>query len=159
MTEKKIAACLWFDTEAEDAAKFYCDVFKNSRITQTSYYGDAGPRPKGSVLMVAFELDGQPFTALNSGPQFKFSEAISFQIYCDTQAEVDRYWNSLLAGGGAENVCGWLKDKFGLSWQVVPNRLMELIASPDAEKAKRATEAMFKMKKIDIAAVEAAANG
>ncbi len=159
MTEKKIAACLWFDTEAEDAAKFYCGVFENSRITQTSHYGDAGPRPKGSVLMVAFELDGKPFTALNGGPQFKFSEAISFQIYCDTQAEVDHYWSSLLAGGGVENVCGWLKDKFGLSWQVVPNRLMELIASPDAAKAKRATEAMFTMKKIDIAAVEAAARG
>ncbi len=158
MTEKNIAACLWFDTEAEDAAKFYCGVFENSRITQTSYYSEAGPRPKGSVLMVAFELDGTPFTALNAGPQFKFSEAISFQIYCDTQAEVDHYWNSLLAGGGVECVCGWLKDKFGLSWQVVPNRLMELISSPDAATAKRATEAMFTMKKIDIAAVEAAAN-
>ena len=157
MTGKKIAACLWFDTEAEDAAKFYCGVFKNSRITQTSYYGDVGPRPKGSVLTVAFELDGQPFTALNGGPQFKFSEAISFQIYCDTQAEVDHYWNGLIAGGGAESMCGWLKDRFGLSWQVVPNRLIELIASPDAAKAERVTAAMFKMKKIDIAALEAAA--
>jgi predicted 3-demethylubiquinone-9 3-methyltransferase (glyoxalase superfamily) len=155
---RKVSACLWFDTEAEDAAKFYCALFKNSKITETTYYGDAGPRP-GSVLTVAFELNGQPFTALNGGPQFKFSEAISFQIYCDGQDEVDHYWNGLIAGGGAESMCGWLKDRYGLSWQVIPNRLIELITGPDAAKARRVTEAMLKMRKIDIAALEAAAKG
>ncbi len=159
MSDKKIAACLWFDTEAEDAAKFYCSVFKNSKITGTSYYTDAGPRPKGSVLTVAFELNGQPFTALNGGPQFKFSEAISFQIYCDDQAEVDHYWNGLTAGGGVESVCGWLKDRYGLSWQVVPNRLIELTTGPDAAVAARVTEAMLKMRRIDIATLERAARG
>jgi predicted 3-demethylubiquinone-9 3-methyltransferase (glyoxalase superfamily) len=155
---KKITTCLWFDTEAEDAAKFYCALFRNSKITQTSYYGEAGPRPKGSVLMVAFELNGQPFTALNGGPQFKFSEAISFQVYCGDQAEVDHYWNGLIANKGSESMCGWLKDRFGVSWQIVPNRMIELMTGPDAAKAKRATEAMMKMKKIDIATIEAAAN-
>ena len=155
----KITTCLWFDTEAEEAAKFYCSVFKNSKITRISHYSEAGPRPKGSVLMVAFELDGRPFTALNAGPQHKFSEAISFQIYCDSQDEVDCYWNRLTADGGSENVCGWLRDKFGLSWQVVPNRLIELMTGSDAAKAKRAAEAMFRMKKIDIAAIEQAAKG
>ncbi|MBV9990359.1 MAG: VOC family protein [Alphaproteobacteria bacterium] len=154
---KPIAPCLWLDTEAQDAAKFYCSVFPNSKITATSYYGEAGPRPKGSVLTVGFELNGQPFTALNGGPQFKFSEAVSFQIYCDSQDEVDHYWNGLLAGGGTEDMCGWLKDRYGLSWQVVPNRLIELITSPDEAKTRRVTEAMFKMRKLDIAALEAAA--
>src|ERR1700754_1485322 len=115
MSGKKITPCLWFDLEAEDAAKFYCSIFKNSKITKTSYYSDAGPRPKGTVLTVEFELNGQPFTALNGGPQFKFSEAISFQIFCDDQAEVDHYWNGLLAGGVKESMCGWLSDRYGLS--------------------------------------------
>ncbi|HWA90369.1 MAG TPA: VOC family protein [Rhizomicrobium sp.] len=159
MSDKKITPCLWFDTEAESAAKFYCSVFENSRITDTSCYGDAGPRPKGSVLTVAFELNGQPFTALNAGPQFKFSEAISFQIYCDGQEEVDHYWNGLIAGGGAESMCGWLKDRYGLSWQVVPNRLIELMAGPDPDKAKRAMQAMMTMRKIDIAKIEEAVRG
>lgn len=156
---KPIAPCLWLDTQAEDAARFYCSVFPNSKITATSYYSEAGPRPKGSVLTVGFELNGQPFTALNGGPQFKFSEAVSFQIPCDSQDEVDHYWNGLLAGGGVEDMCGWLKDRYGLSWQVVPNRLIELITGSDSAKTKRVTEAMFKMRKLDIAALEAAAKG
>jgi len=157
--KKKITPCLWSDTESEDAAKFYCAIFPNSKITETSYFGDAGPRPAGMVLMIGFELDGQQFTALNGGPEFKFSEAVSLQIYCDTQDEVDRYWSKLTADGGAESVCGWLKDKFGFSWQVVPNRVIELMQDKDKAKAKRATEAMMKMKKIDIATVESAARG
>jgi predicted 3-demethylubiquinone-9 3-methyltransferase (glyoxalase superfamily) len=157
--KKSIAPCLWFDTEAEEAAKFYCSIFPNSRIVEISHYTDAGPRPKGSVLMVSFELDGQTFTALNAGPNFKFTEAVSFQVYCDGQEEVDRYWSSLLAGGGTESVCSWLKDKYGLSWQIVPNRLIELSTSPDPAVAARAVAAMMKMKKIDIAAIEAAAKG
>jgi len=154
-----ITPCLWFDTEAEEAAKFYCSVFKNSRFTLVSHYSDAGPRPKGSVMMVAFELDGRPFTALNGGPQYKFTEAISLQITCDSQEEVDHYWDRLTADGGSENVCGWLKDKYGLSWQVAPRNLIEYMTGRDLEKAKRVAEAMFKMKKIDIATIERAAQG
>ena len=157
--KKQITPCLWFDTRAEEAAKFYCSIFPNSRITEISYFGDAGPRPAGMVLTVGFELDGQQYTALNGGPEFKFSEAVSLQIFCDTQDEVDRYWSALIADGGEESVCGWLKDKFGFSWQVVPNRLIELMQDPDKAKAKRATEAMMKMRKIDIAMVEKAAQG
>jgi predicted 3-demethylubiquinone-9 3-methyltransferase (glyoxalase superfamily) len=156
---KRVTPCLWFDGNAEEAANLYVSIFKNSKITEISHYGDAGPLPKGTVLTVAFELDGQPFTALNGGPQYKFTEAVSFQIYCDSQDEVDHYWNGLLAGGGAENMCGWLRDRFGLSWQVVPNRLIELIQSSDPAKARRAMVAMFKMKKIDIATLESAAKG
>jgi len=155
---KRITPCLWFDGNAEEAANLYVSIFKNAKITEISRYGDAGPLPKGTVLTVAFELDGQPFTALNGGPQYKFTEAVSFQIYCDTQEEVDHYWDKLVAGG-SEQPCGWLKDKFGLSWQVVPNRLIELIQSPDAAKSQHVMEAMFKMKKIDIATIEAAARG
>ena len=155
---KRITPCLWFDGNAEEAANLYVSIFRNAKITEISRYGDAGPLPKGTVLTVAFELDGQPFTALNGGPQYKFTEAVSFQIYCDTQEEVDHYWDNLIAGG-KEQPCGWLKDKFGVSWQVVPNRLIELIQSPDAAKSKRVMEAMFKMKKIDIATIEAAARG
>ena len=155
---KRITPCLWFDGDAEEAANLYVSIFKNAKITEISRYGDAGPLPKGTVLTVAFELDGQPFTALNGGPQYKFTEAVSFQIYCDTQEEVDHYWDKLVAGG-SEQPCGWLKDKFGVSWQVVPNRLIELIQSSDAAKSQRVMEAMFKMKKIDIATIEAAARG
>jgi len=154
----RITPCLWFDGDAEEAANLYVSVFKNAKITEISRYGDAGPLPKGTVLTVAFELDGQPFTALNGGPQYKFTEAVSFQIPCETQGEVDHYWNGLTAGG-SEQPCGWLKDRFGVSWQVVPNRLIELIKTPDTAKARRVMEAMFKMKKIDVAAIEAAANG
>jgi predicted 3-demethylubiquinone-9 3-methyltransferase (glyoxalase superfamily) len=156
---KKIRPCLWFDTQAEDAAKFYCSIFPNSRIVETSHFGEAGPRPAGMVLTVEFELDGNPFTALNGGPEFKFDEAVSFQIPCDTQDEVDNYWNKLTADGGAESMCGWLKDKFGLSWQVVPNRLVELLQDPDKAKANRVMRAMLKMKKIDTAKLEEAAKG
>jgi predicted 3-demethylubiquinone-9 3-methyltransferase (glyoxalase superfamily) len=156
---KRITPCLWFDGNAEEAANHYVSVFRNSKITDVSRYGDAGPLPKGTVLTIAFELDGQAFTALNGRPQYKFTEAVSFQIYCETQDAVDHYWNGLLAGGGTESMCGWLKDRFGLSWQVVPNRLIELMQSPDPAKARRVMEAMFKMRKIDLATLEAAAKG
>jgi predicted 3-demethylubiquinone-9 3-methyltransferase (glyoxalase superfamily) len=156
---RRITPCLWFDGNAEEAANLYVSVFRNSKITDISRYGDAGPLPKGTVLTIAFELDGQAFTALNGGPQYKFTEAVSFQIHCETQDEVDHYWNGLLAGGGTESVCGWLKDRFGLSWQIVPNRLIELMQSSDPGKSRRVMEAMFKMRKIDLAVLEAAANG
>jgi predicted 3-demethylubiquinone-9 3-methyltransferase (glyoxalase superfamily) len=153
---QKITPCLWFDTAGEEAARFYTSVFPNSRIVDVAHYGSAGPRPEGTVMAVSFELDGQKFVALNGGPQFTFSEAISFQVDCESQEEVDAYWNKLSAGG-EEGPCGWLKDKFGLSWQIVPRRLMELLQDPDKEKAQRAMEAMLKMKKIEIADVERAA--
>lgn len=154
----KITPCLWFDTEAEDAAKFYVSIFPNSRITDTARYPEGLPGDRaGQVLTVAFELDGTPFTGLNGGPQFKLDEAISFQIEVEDQAELDRYWNALLSGGGQESQCGWLKDRFGLSWQVVPKRLPELLSGPDKEKAKRVAEAMMQMVKLDIAKLEAAA--
>jgi predicted 3-demethylubiquinone-9 3-methyltransferase (glyoxalase superfamily) len=153
-----ITPCLWFDTQGEEAALFYVSVFPNSRILSTSHYGEAGPRPAGSVLTVEFELDGRPFTALNGGPDFTFSEAVSFQVDCADQDEVDRYWDVLTADGGEEGPCGWVKDRFGLSWQVVPRRLTELLADPDAGRSQRAMQAMLGMKKIDIAAAEAAAD-
>jgi predicted 3-demethylubiquinone-9 3-methyltransferase (glyoxalase superfamily) len=154
---QKIAPCLWFDTEGEEAAEFYTSVFPNSRILEVSRYGEAGPRPAGTVLTVEFELDGQHFTALNGGPEFTFDEAISFQISCDDQNEVDYYWDTLTAGG-EESQCGWLKDKFGVSWQVVPTALPKLLSDPDPARAQRAMQAMLSMKKIDIAAVEKAAD-
>jgi predicted 3-demethylubiquinone-9 3-methyltransferase (glyoxalase superfamily) len=153
---QKITPFLWFDTRAEEAAKFYTSVFPNSRIVTTARYGDAGPGPKGSVMTVVFELDGQRMIALNGGPQFKFTEAISLSVDCKDQREVDHYWTKLCQGG-QESMCGWLKDRYGLSWQVTPSILGELLSSPDAKKAKRVMEAMLKMKKIDIAALEAAA--
>ena len=153
---QKITPFLWFDTRAEEAAKFYTSVFPNSRIVTTARYGDAGPGPKGSVMTVVFELDGQRMIALNGGPQFKFTEAISLSVDCKDQKEVDHYWTKLCQGG-QESMCGWLKDRYGLSWQVTPSILGELLSSPDAKKAKRVMEAMLKMKKIDIAALEAAA--
>jgi len=152
----KITPCLWFDTEGEEAATFYTSVFPNSRIVDVARYGSAGPRPEGTVMAVNFELDGQKFVALNGGPQFTFSEAISFQVDCESQEEVDAYWSKLSAGG-EEGQCGWLKDKFGLSWQIVPSRLIELLQDPDREKSQRAIAAMLKMKKIEIAYVERAA--
>jgi len=156
--------CLWFADEAEEAAGFYVRVFPNSRITAITRYPDAGQevhgRPPGSVLTVEFELNGQSFTALNGGPVFTFNEAVSFQIMCDTQEEIDRYWNELTQGGDpAAQRCGWLKDRFGLSWQVVPNGMAELLNDPDRGKADRAMEALLKMKKIDIAALRRAADG
>jgi predicted 3-demethylubiquinone-9 3-methyltransferase (glyoxalase superfamily) len=153
---KEITPCLWFDTEGEDAARFYTAVFPNSRILDVARYGSEGPRPEGTVMTVAFELDGQKFVALNGGPQFTFSEAISFQVLCESQEEVDGYW-SKLSEGGEEGPCGWLKDRFGLSWQIVPTRLPELLGDPDREKAQRVMAAMLQMKKIQIDELERAA--
>jgi len=153
-----ITPCLWFDTQAEEAATFYVSVFKNSRIVSTSHYGEAGPREAGMVLTVQFELDGQPFTALNGGPEFTFDEAISFQIDCTSQDDVDYYWERLTADGGQDGPCGWVKDKFGVSWQVVPDELEKLLADPDEGRAQRAMAAMLQMRKIDIAAVREAAD-
>ena len=153
----KLTPCLWFDTEGEAAAEFYTAVFPNSRILEITHYGSAGPRPEGTVMTVSFELDGKPFIALNGGPEFPFTEAVSFEIECEDQDEVDRYW-ATLAEGGEEGPCGWLKDRFGLSWQVVPRRLMELVGDPDKEKGQRVMTAMLGMRKIDIAELERAAD-
>ena len=155
MTDK-ITTCLWFDTEGEEAAKLYTSIFPNSRITDIARYGSAGPRPEGTVMTVSFELDGQKFLALNGGPQFTFSEAISFQVLCESQDEVDTYW-SKLAEGGEEGPCGWLKDRFGLSWQIVPTQLPELLQDPDRERSQRVMAAMLEMGKIDVGALERAA--
>jgi predicted 3-demethylubiquinone-9 3-methyltransferase (glyoxalase superfamily) len=154
----KITPFLWFENQAEEAANFYVSIFPNSKIKVVNRYGEAGPGPKGSVMTVAFDLDGQEFTALNGGPVFKISEAVSFVIHCDGQAEVDHYWENLTAGG-AEVQCGWLKDRYGVSWQVVPKQLLKAIGDPDPARAKRAMQAMFTMKKIEIAKIEAAARG
>jgi len=161
---KKISPCLWFDHQAEDAARFYTTIFKDSKILDTSYYPEAGQevhgKPAGSVLTVVFELNGQTFTALNGGPLFKFNEAVSFQVECATQEEVDYYWERLSEGGDPQaQQCGWLKDKFGLSWQVVPKVLPELINHPDTAKAERAFQAMMDMKKLDIEALQHAFSG
>lgn len=147
---------LWFDTEAEQAAEFYASVFPNSKIVAVTHYGSAGPRPEGMVMTVAFELDGQEYIALNGGPDFRFTEAISFVVYCETQEEVDTYWEAL-SEGGEEGPCGWLKDKFGMSWQVTPTALLRLLADPDSRKAQRAMAAMLEMNKIDIEALKHAA--
>jgi predicted 3-demethylubiquinone-9 3-methyltransferase (glyoxalase superfamily) len=153
-----LTPCLWFDTEAEAAANHYTSIFPNSKINDVSRYGDTGPGAPGSVLMVEFELDGQPFTALNGGPEFTPNEAVSFQVPCKDQAEVDRYWDALSAGG-EEGPCGWVKDRFGFSWQIVPTRMVELLGDLDKGRANRAMQAMMGMKKLDIAELEAAANG
>jgi len=155
-TMQKITPCLWFDTEGEEAAKFYTLVFPNSKIVEVTRYGSAGPRPEGTVMTVSFELDGQEFIALNGGPEFTFSEAISFQVSCETQEEVDAFW-STLSEGGEEGPCGWLKDKFGLSWQIVPTVLPKLLADPDREKSQRVMQAMLNMRKIEIGVLERAA--
>jgi predicted 3-demethylubiquinone-9 3-methyltransferase (glyoxalase superfamily) len=155
----KISPFLWFDTQAEEAANFYVRVFPGSKIVNVARYGEAGPGPKGSVMTVTFQLDGHEIIALNGGPQFKFSEAISFSVDCTSQDEVDRYWNALIEGGGEEGPCGWLKDRFGLSWQINPTVLGEMLNDPDPAKANRAMEAMLKMKKIDIAALKRAYDG
>ncbi len=154
----RITPCLWFDTQAEEAATFYTSVFENSRIGEVTRYGKAGPRPEGSVLTVTFELDGQELVALNGGPEFTFDEAISFQVSCESQEEVDRYWTTL-SEGGEEGPCGWLKDRYGLSWQIIPRRLIELISDPDRDRSERAMTAMLGMKKIEIADLEQAAAG
>jgi predicted 3-demethylubiquinone-9 3-methyltransferase (glyoxalase superfamily) len=161
-TMQKITPFLWFDNQAEDAAKFYAAIFKNSRIGSVARYDEeaakAAGRPKGSVMTVAFELDGHEFTALNGGPLFKFTEAISFVVNCETQEEVDHFWEKLSAGG-QEVQCGWLKDRFGVSWQVVPTVLVEMLQDKDREKSKRAMAAMLKMKKINIEALKKAYEG
>ncbi len=156
--KQKITTFLWFDGKAEEAARHYTSIFKNSKILGVTRYGDAGPGPKGSVMTVAFELEGQEFTALNGGPQFKFTEAISLVVNCETQKEVDEVWGKLTAGG-EEGPCGWLKDKFGLSWQIVPTALLRMIQDKDPEKTKRVMEAMFQMKKLDLAQLERAYRG
>jgi predicted 3-demethylubiquinone-9 3-methyltransferase (glyoxalase superfamily) len=150
---RSVTPCLWFDGRAEEAARFYTSVFKNSEIKQISYFGKEGfevhGQPDGTVLTVEFTINGQPFTALNGGPQFKFNEAVSFQVYCESQEEIDFYWDKLTADGGEESYCGWLKDKFGVSWQIVPSILPTLLSDPS--KAGRVTQAFLQMRKFDIA--------
>lgn len=160
---KNITPCLWFDSEGEDAANFYVSIFKNSKIKHISRYGEAGKefhgKPVGSVMVVSLEINGQEFTLLNGGPQFKLSEAVSFQVMCDTQEEVDYYWDKLSQGGDPNaQQCGWLKDKFGVSWQVIPTAFLELLKGPDAAKTQRAMNAMFQMKKLDLAVLQKAAD-
>jgi predicted 3-demethylubiquinone-9 3-methyltransferase (glyoxalase superfamily) len=163
-TKQRLTNCLWFDNQAEEAARFYTGIFRNSRITDTTRYSDAGQeihgQKPGSVMTVAFELDGQTFVALNGGPLFKFNESISFQINCETQEEIDYYWEKLGAGGDPKaQQCGWLKDKFGLSWQVVPRMMEELFRDEKSGGARRAMEAMLRMKKLDIAELQRAYDG
>jgi predicted 3-demethylubiquinone-9 3-methyltransferase (glyoxalase superfamily) len=161
---KRITPCLWFDSEAEEAARYYTGIFKNSRIVKISRYGEAGRevhgRPPGSVMTVEFELNGQPFTALNGGPQFRFNEAVSFQIPCESQQELDHYWEKLSAGGDVNaQQCGWLKDRYGVSWQVFPSALPDMLSDPASEKSQRAFEAMLKMKKLDMEKLRRAFDG
>jgi len=156
---QKISPFLWFDNQAEEAVHFYVSVFKNSKVGKIARYGDAGPGPKGTVMTASFEIEGQTFTALNGGPLFKFNEAISFVVNCADQAEVDALWEKLSANGGTKSQCGWLKDKFGVSWQIVPTVLMELVSDPDPEKSRRVMEAMLQMTKIDIAKLRQAHAG
>jgi predicted 3-demethylubiquinone-9 3-methyltransferase (glyoxalase superfamily) len=162
LSAHKLMPCLWFDTEAEEAVKFYVSVFKNAKIGSVSRYGKEGTevhgKPAGSVMTVAFEIDGMKFVALNGGPHFKFNEAVSFQVHCETQEEIDYFW-AKLSEGGEEGPCGWLKDKFGLSWQVVPTVLIGMLAGPDSEKSQRVTKAFLRMKKFDIAALQRAYDG
>ena len=150
--------CLWFDTEAKQAAEFYVSVFPNSRILAVTHYSSTGPRPEGTVLTAEFELDGKRFLALNAGPEFSFSPAISFQVFCETQEEVDSYWSKLSAGGEEGN-CGWLTDRYGLSWQIVPRALAELLSDSDPARAARVTAALMQMNKLEIAALERAVAG
>lgn len=156
---QKITPFLWFDNQAEEAMNFYTSIFKNSKVKTVSRYGDAGPGPKGTVMMAKFELEGQEFMVLNGGPRFKFTQAVSFVVNCTSQQEVDELWEKLLAGGGAEDACGWLRDKYGLSWQIIPTALGEMMGDPDKQKAGRAMQAMLKMKKIDIAEMRRAFDG
>jgi predicted 3-demethylubiquinone-9 3-methyltransferase (glyoxalase superfamily) len=158
MTDSPITTCLWFDTEAEEAANYYLGIFKDSTLGGIVRYTEAGPGPAGSVLTVEFELNGQKFVGVNGGPMFTFTEAVSFQIRCADQGEVDYYW-SRLTEGGEEVQCGWLKDRYGVSWQVVPAALIEMVSDPDPVKAARTTEAMFTMTKLDIAALRSAYDG
>jgi predicted 3-demethylubiquinone-9 3-methyltransferase (glyoxalase superfamily) len=155
---QKIMTCLWFDNQGEAAANFYCSVFKNSKVKEVARYGDAGPGPKGDVMVVIFELDGREFMALNGGPLFKFSEAISLVVHCEDQAEIDYFWEKFTADGGQESQCGWLKDKFGLSWQIVPSNISELLTG-DQERANRVMTAVMKMKKLDLQKMKDAYDG
>ncbi len=156
--QQKIIPNLWFDTEAEEAAGFYTSVFENSRIVNVAHYPEGGPGPAGTVMTVEWELDGQRFVGINGGPQFTFDEAVSFEISCETQDEVDHYWEQL-SEGGEEGQCGWLKDRYGLSWQVVPAGMEEVFADPDPQRAQRAMQAMLGMRKLDVAALRSAADG
>ena len=153
---QKITPFLWYDNQAEEAANFYVSIFKNSRVLGVTRYGKSGPGPEGSVLTAAFELEGQKFTALNGGPRFTFNESVSFVVNCETQEEIDYFWMKLTSEGGQESQCGWLKDKFGLSWQVVPTILPELITSKDAKKSERVMQAIMQMKKLDLAKLKQA---
>jgi len=157
--KQKITPFLWFDTEALEAAEFYVSLFEDSKILGVSRYGEGGPGPAGSVMVVNFQLAGQEFMALNGGPMFKFTEAVSLYVHCATQAEVDYLWENLIADGGEESMCGWLKDRYGLSWQIIPDALGELLGDPDPEKAGRVMQAMLQMRKIDVARLEQARNG
>ncbi|MBW5483885.1 VOC family protein [Streptomyces bambusae] len=159
MTGKGFTTCLWFDGNAEEAAAYYVSVFKDGRIGRTARYTEAGPGPAGSVMVVEFEINGQKFVALNGGPAFTFNEAVSFQIPCADQAEADHYWDVLIGDGGEGGPCGWLKDRFGLSWQVFPAEAIDLVGDPDPERAARATRAMMTMKRIDVAEMRKAAEG
>ncbi|MFD9336954.1 VOC family protein [Streptomyces sp. NPDC060028] len=159
MTSQPFTTCLWFDGNAEAAADFYLSVFKDGKLGRTGRYGEANPGQAGEVMVVEFEINGQKFIGLNGGPQFPFTEAVSFQIHCADQAEADHYWEALTKNGGQESNCGWLKDKFGLSWQVVPTEALDLVSDPDPQRAARATEAMYTMKKLDVAAMRRAADG
>ena len=156
---QKIVPNLWFDTEGEEAAEFYVSVFPNSRVLNVARYTEAGPRDAGTVMTVEFELDGQRFVAINGGPDFQFSEAVSFQVTCADQEEIDYYWERLTSDGGSEGPCGWCKDRYGLSWQVVPDGMDELFSDADQARATRAMQAMFGMRKLDIGALRAAADG
>ena len=155
---QKVTTFLWYDTQAEEAAKLYTSLIPNSRIVDVTRYENADPNG-ATVGLVTFELGGQEYIAMNAGPEFKFNESISLMVTCESQEEVDKYWNALTADGGEESQCGWLKDRYGLSWQIVPNRLNELLADPDPERSQRAMQAMLQMRKLDIAALEAAADG
>jgi predicted 3-demethylubiquinone-9 3-methyltransferase (glyoxalase superfamily) len=159
MTDSGFTTCLWFDGQAEEAAVYYTSLFPDSRLGRVGRYTDAGPGEPGSVLAVEFTANGQKFVAINGGPQFTFDEAISFQIYCADQDEVDHYWSRLTENGGQESQCGWLKDRFGVSWQVIPSMLIDWISDPDPVRAARTTEAMLKMSKLDIAALRKAYDG
>ena len=155
---QNITTCLWFDNQAEQAAEFYCSIFKNSKLGKIARYGDAGPGPKGSAMVVTFNLDGREFMGLNGGPIFKFNEAISLVVHCEDQAEIDYYWEKLTADGGQESQCGWLKDKFGLSWQIVPN-IVEQLLTGDPECANRVMVAVMQMKKLDLQQMQDAYDG
>jgi predicted 3-demethylubiquinone-9 3-methyltransferase (glyoxalase superfamily) len=155
---QKIIPCLWFDKNAEEAVKFYTSVFKNSKVTRVTHYGDAGPMPKGTVLTIAFQLEGQDYLALNGGPEFKFNESISLSVSCQTQEEIDRLWKKLTEGGGQPGQCGWLKDKFGLSWQITPAVLDEWVSDDDPARADRVMQALLPMTKLDMRVLSQAAN-